>query len=284
MYSVNIIRFGGNKMLSDFYHALDSSEQIGKNIVIPDSSHKALYLSEHGELFCYSGIYGRDKNGVYFQSWPYYLWGKDTKSCEEYIKGFFMIRDGCILLTGFVDHDFYNGKRYKQLSNYVVRMPVANTCYFGIEKRIETNNSWYFEENEELSRACFGLTYCELEYLVKVYAERLGVCNEYMQYPRITRSMNSDNFCDITGIWIPPKFPYIAFNNSGYSFSHVSLYGFYRHIGVMLSMGSDTIASQIFEHKTFGNEIISRIKQIDDHFPFEIKVTREYIIPEMYVE
>lgn len=49
-------------------------------------------------------------------------------------------------------------------------------------------------------------------------------------------------------------------------------------------MGSDTIPSQIFEHKTFSNEIISRIEQIDDYFPFEIKVTREYIIPEMYVE
>ena len=38
---------------------------------------------------------------------------------------------------------------------------------------------------------------------------------------------------------------------------------------------------RLFEYKTFSNEIISRIKQIDDYFPFEIKVTREYIIPEM---
>jgi hypothetical protein len=38
---------------------------------------------------------------------------------------------------------------------------------------------------------------------------------------------------------------------------------------------------RLFEYKTFSNEIISRIKQINDHFPFEIKVTREYIIPEM---
>lgn len=211
------------------------------------------------------------------------MWQAYTKLWETY-KRFFRIKDGCILLTGFVDHEFYNNERYKQLRNYIVRMPVANTCYFGIERRIKTKDSWYFEENEELSRACFGLTYSELEYVVKVYAKRLGICNEYLQYPQITRSMNNDNFCDITGIWIPPEFPYIAFNDSGYSFSHVSLYGFYRHIGVMLSTGSGTVASEIFEHKTFGNEIINRIKQIDDDFPFEIKVTREYVVPEVYVE
>lgn len=271
-------------MLSELYQTIDSSEQMGKDIIIPDSSMKALYISEYGELFCYPGICSRDRGRVSFESWPYYLHNKHTQSCGKYIKGFFRIKKGCILLTGFVDHEFYNNKRYKQLVNYVVHMPEANNCYFGIEKRIETKDSWHFEENEELSRACFGLTYSELEYLVKVYAERLGIYNQYSQYPRITCSMKDDNFCDITGIWIPPKFPYIAFNDSGYSFSHVSLYGFYRHIGVMLSMGSNTVASQIFEHKTFGNEIISCIKRIDDNFPFEIKVTREYVVPEMYVE
>lgn len=266
-------------MLSDFYQTLDSPEQIGKNIVIPDSSHEALYLSECGELFCYFGIYGKDKSQVSFERWPYYLKGKHTKNCEKYIKGFFRIQDGCILLTRFVDQEFYNDKRYKQLGNYIVRMPVANTCYFGIERRIETKNSWCFEENKELSRACFGLTYRELAHLVKIYSEKLGKCNEYVQYPRITRSMSSDNFCDITSIWIPPKFPYIAFDDSGYSFSHVSLYGFYRHIGVMLSMGSDTVASKILENKTFSNEIIGRIKQMYDYFPFAVKVTQEYVTP-----
>ncbi len=97
-----------------------------------------------------------------------------------------------------------------------------------------------------MSRARFGLTYNELEYFIKIYAERLGMDNGYTQFPKITRSMNKDNFCDITGIWIPPKFPYIAFNNSGYVFSHVSLYRFYRHIGVMLPMNENTVATQIF--------------------------------------
>lgn len=136
----------------------------------------------------------------------------------------------------------------------------------------------YFEENEELSRACFGLTYSELEYLVRVYSERLGICNAYTQFPRITRSMNKHNFCDITGVWIPPKFPYIAFNKSKYAFSHVSLYGFYRHVGAMLAMGSNTRASQIFERKTFCSKIIRRIRRFDDYFPYGVKATRELLI------
>lgn len=64
----------------------------------------------------------------------------------------------------------------------------------------------------------------------------------------------------------------------------MSLYGFYRCIIVMILMGLNTLASKIFEHKTFENEIISNIKQSDDYFPFEIKVTREYVVFQMHVE
>jgi hypothetical protein len=268
-------------MLSELYQTIDSPEEQGKRIVLPDSSTKAIYLSQRGELFCYSGIYGRDKDKVSFHSWPYYLHGKHTTSCGKHMKGLFRIKNGCIMLTGFIDHEFYNNSRYKQLVNYIMRLPTVNNSYFGIEKRIETEGSWYFEENKELSRACFGLSYSELEFLVKVYAEKLGTYNSYAQYPRITRSLKNDNYCDITGSWIPAGFPYISFNDSGYAFAHVSLFGFYRHVGAMLSMGK---SSQIFEHETFGNEIINRIKHIDDFFPFELIVTREYVVPEMYVQ
>lgn len=262
-------------MLTELYQAIDSPEEQGKSIVLPNASIKVLYLSERGELFCYSGICNRDKERVYFEGWPYYLCGKHTKDCKKYIKGLFRIKNGCILLSQFIDHEIFNDLNYKQLSNYIVRMPVANTCYFGIESRNEGD----FEENEELSRACFGLTYSELDYIVKVYAERLGVRNQYIQYPRITRSMKNDNFCDITGVWIPAKFPYITFGDG--DFSHVSLYGFYRHMGALLSMG---IKSQLLVQKTFNTEIINRIKQISYYLPFEIIVTREYIVPNLYVE
>jgi hypothetical protein len=124
-------------MLSDFYKTINCLEQFGKNIVIPDSPYEALYLSEHGELFCYVGIYSKGKDNVSLHGWPYYLNQKPAKACGKYIKGFFRISKGCILLTGFVDHKFYNHSKYKILENYAVHFPVVNSCYFGINKKVE---------------------------------------------------------------------------------------------------------------------------------------------------
>lgn len=261
--------------LRDFYQQLDSIEQSGKDIVIPSFPYDAIYLSEHGELFCYVGVYSKDKDNI-FERWPHFLVGKHSKDCNKYINGFFRIKDGCILLSEFIDHEFYNDKKYKSLNKYVVHLPVANSCYFGVQKRIETNNSWCFEENEELTRACFGLTFDELSYLTKFYAENFGIYNDYIQFPRLTRSMKNDNFCDITEIWIPPKFPYIAFGDSGYDFSHVSLFGFYRHIGALLSIRYTPLA-QIFKNDTSLEEIIRKVVRINDYFSFERKVTREIV-------
>ena len=261
----------------DFYQNLDIIEQVGKDIVIPDSSHDAIYLSEGGKLFCYTGIHIKDRDSVFFNGWPYYLVGKHSGDCKQFINGFFRIKDGCILLSNFIDHDFYSKDKYKLLSNYAIRLPVANNCYFGIQKRIATKTSWWFEENKELTRACFGMTYNELIYLAKFYAEKLGIYNGYVQYPRITRSMNNNNFCDTTGIWIPPKFPYVTFCNSGYDFSHISLYGFYRHIGALLSIGQHTYLAQMFTKDSSVEEIAGMVKRINDYFPLEKKVTREII-------
>ena len=63
-------------MLAELYKTIDSPEQLGKGIVLPDNSSKALYLSQYGELFCYGGIYSEDDREVMFQRWPYYLHGK----------------------------------------------------------------------------------------------------------------------------------------------------------------------------------------------------------------
>lgn len=271
-------------MLSDLYHMIDSPEMQGNSITIPEASSNAIYLSRGGELFCYTGIYRRESDEVSFHSWPYYLQGKHTANCEKYIKGLFRVKNGCILLTGFVDHEFYNNKIYKHLENYIMRLPSVNNTYFGIEKRIETGNSWRFEENEELSRACFGLSYFELSYLVQMYAERLGIKNSFSQYPRITRSLKNDHYCEITGAWIPTGFPYITFNGNGYTFSHVSLFGFYRHVSALLSMGTNIFAAKESQQEQLSNEILNRVIEIDDYFPFEIIVTREYIVPDMYVK
>lgn len=269
-------------MLFEFYKNLDAPEQLGGDILIPSHHTEALYISENGELFCYTGIYSRDAKEVSFHSWPYYLRGKNAGKCKNVIKGFLRLKTGCILITDFLDQELHSTRKFKQLKNYVVRLPTANSCYFGIEKRIETANSWYFEEDEELSRSCFGLTSQELEFIVQVYAQRLGVFNDYIQYPRVTRSMKNDNFCDITGLWIPPQFPYVTFSESGCPYSHISLNGFYHHVNVMLSMGNHTMGTKIFMHEIPSNNAIDRIQEIDDYFPSDIKITREHIVPDAY--
>lgn len=121
------------------------------------------------------------------------------------------------------------------------------------------------------------------EQVVKIYAHRLGIFNDYIQYPRITRSMKNDNFCDITGLWIPPKFPYITFNGSGDTYSHVSLYGFYRHVDIMISIGRNSLASKFFTHEVPDSEAMNKLHLIEDYFSPGIKVTREHIFPDAYI-
>ncbi len=266
-------------MLTDLYKKLKTPEHKGKDIVLPEYSTRALYLSERGEFFAFVGIYCKDAKQILLESWPYYLAGKHTKNLGKYIKGLFRIKFGCILISAFLDHEIYYDKNFKQLpDDYFIKMTVVNDCYFGVVVREENESI----ENEELTRQCFGLTYSQLSYFLEKYAEKLGVKNQYLQYPRITRSINRDNFCDITGLWIPPSFPYIAFND-GYDFSHVSLFGFYRFIGALLSTYSNVI-QQLFEQEPLCAEIIRHIKNINNYFPFEQKVTREHVYPMGVIE
>ncbi|MNC28974.1 hypothetical protein D3C75_772060 [compost metagenome] len=72
-------------------------------------------------------------------------------------------------------------------------------------------------------------------------------------------------------------------NSSGNSYSHVSLYGFYRHVDIMLSMGRNTLASKIFTHEMPNSEVLNQLHLIEDYFPIGIKVTREHIYSDTYI-
>lgn len=261
-------------MLAEFYKTIDASEELGENISIPEYG-PALYLSDRGVMFCYMGIVSREKSGAHLNGWPYYLHGKSAKKSKQLIKGFYRLQAGRILLTNFLDHELYGEAKFKRLENYIVSLPIANSCEFGIVNRINSEHLSYFEENKLMSRACFGLTYDELKQVVEIYAQRLGIFNDYGQYPRITRSMKKDNFCDITGLWIPPKFLYITFNGNGYTYSHVSLHGFYHHVNVLLSMGNNTLASKIFTHEIPDLEALNHLQLIEDCSFSGIKVIRD---------
>jgi len=213
--------------MPNIFEQYDSIEQLGSEIVIPDS-FPAIFVSENNEVYCYIGIFlDEERNSEMLYMNPYYMQGKhstDKKIMKE-IRGFFQITNGYIVLDNFVDNQ-YSNKKYKN-TNTFIRYPIAADTYYGVWKE-------YNDEDEALTKAVFGLTYNELYEVLDGYAEILGTKNMYGQYPRLTRSIRAVNFCDITGGLIPSQFPYITFAQSGYDFSHVSLWGFYRHLQLLM--------------------------------------------------
>jgi len=129
-----------------------------------------------------------------------------------------------------------------------------------------------------VTRYIWGLTHDELDYFLRVYAEVFGafVSNLDYQYPRLTRS-RCDNYCEITDLWIPKYFPYITFNGSGFIFSHVSLFGFYQYIRMLLVRREHSILYQALTQKRFTEKIIDDIMDISDYFPFAKKVIQRDI-------
>ena len=68
----------------------------------------------------------------------------------------------------------------------------------------------YDDEDEDLTRKIFGLTYDELTELLDAYAKIMGTYRDFYTYPKLTRSIKNTNFCDMTELWIPKTFPYVA--------------------------------------------------------------------------
>lgn len=259
--------------MTDLFERYDVPSQKSSEIVITDHSHN-IYVSESDEVFCYVGIIFNDeqRSGVNLNGFPYFMCGKHSTDMKwaGKIKGFLRIINGCIVIGDYVDNKYNSKEKYK-LVNRFVRYPIAGT-YYGVmecEKIIE---------DVELTRKVFGLTYDELESVVECYAKVLGIYNEYDQYPRLTRSVRSSNRCDLTDLWIPEKFPYITFKESGYDFSHVSLWGFYRHIQLLMEKNESSRLGRALITAGVKEEILQLLLQIDDYsFNLFSKVTWDMI-------
>lgn len=88
--------------------------------------------------------------------------------------------------------------------------------------------------DKELTRRLFGGTCDDIESVAKALARVIGRgFHEMVQLPRVTFSKTRNNSCDLTGCLIPKDFPYLAFDQSQYAWSHVSLFGFYRLLGFL---------------------------------------------------
>ena len=253
--------------MDNLFHRYEAIEQQGSEITIPDY-FPAIYVSEDNDIYCYMGIFlNETQRDVRLHMNPYYMHGKhstDNKFAAQ-IKGFFRIISGYIAVDHFIDNQ-YRDMKYKKVDAHI-SFPVAAETYFGVLINRD--------EDEMLTRAIFGSTYSELSSILEGYAKILGTYNMYTQYPRITRSVRSMNYCDITDVLIPEQFPYVTFGDSGHDFSHVSLWGFYRYIKLLLSDSTTSQIGKALLKADVSETVMDVILRITD-YPYHLsKITKE---------
>ena len=254
--------------LFDSYDVLPvkgSDITIGKNF--PE-----IFVSDTDEVFCYFGIClaGDEcwRKSLFMH--PHYMQGRHStdKEISKEIQGFYRIADGCIVLDQYVDNRFGRDRTYKKIE-VGIKLLGPYTYYAVLMDR---------KEEENLTRAVFGLTHKEITQLLDAYAKVMGTCTEYITYPKLTRSMKATNYCDMVDLWIPETFPYIAFCESGYDFSHVSLWGFYRHIQLLTGCMLDSVFSQVLMKAGASEKVLKQVFNVGRAFYSQTKVTRTVLM------
>lgn len=140
--------------------------------------------------------------------------------------GFIKLYQGVLHRGSFLRDDSY----YQPVSDKWLVLPKGTDGYFGIIDR-DTR-----DEDAELTRKIFGASIEDITEVATALAQTIGRGHhEMLRLPRVTFSKTRDNTCDISGCLIPSNFPYIAFDQAQYAWSHVSLYGFYRLLGFLCS-------------------------------------------------
>lgn len=245
----------------------DVEPVIGKDITIGEYFPE-IFISDTDTIFCYSGICMSDMERRSRDSFmrPYYMRGMHStdKKISKEITGFYRIVDGCIVLDNYIDANFYSKHLYKKI-DCGIRFPAPDNYY-----AVLVNG----EEDAYLTREIFGLTHEEITSLLEAYAEVMGTNRIYSAYPRLTKSPRSVNYCDITELWIPEGFPYVAFNDSGYHFSHVSLWGFYRHIQLLTGYKMNSIFSIALLKHGASEEALSRVFNTGTRSSYQSKITK----------
>ena len=252
--------------MGELFNRFDVEVIQGKDITIGDYFPE-IFVSENDEVFCYGGICLSDRERRRQASFmhPYYMIGKHSEDAliSDKISAFYRIAEGCIILDNYVDSHLYKERLFKKI-NAGVRFPQPDSYYAVFADRVE---------HDGLTRAVFGLTYEELTSLLEAYAKVMGTYSDYFTYPKLTRSVRNENCCDMTDAWIPEKFPYIAFSESGYEFSHVSLWAWYRHIQLLTGCKTDSTFSRALLKYGAAEDILNRVFTIGRSIYYQTKVT-----------
>ena len=215
-----------------------------------------VFVTEKDEVLCFAGVCLKDdtRPQSLFMN-PYYFDGKHStdKDIADTIAAFYRITDGCIVREKYVDNGYYSNRLLKRI-NCIIKFPSAYSEY-----AVLVNDT----EDEKLTRKIFGLTQGELIQLLDAYAKVMGTGDEYSKLPRLTRNTRISNYCEVTDVWIPEQFPYVAFAERGCDFSHVSLYGLYRHIQLLTGYDINSVFARALIRSGASETTLDRVLGID---------------------
>lgn len=230
--------------MESIYQRIEEEEIMCKDVLLPEC-FPAIYIDEYDKIYCYYGIL--DKNRFLLESYPYWLKKQSPVEAKKHIRGYFRVENGLILIDEkFIDEKSLFKKEVKcKKITAKIQLSGPNNMSYGIcyEKSKEIE--------EELTKKIFGISYDDLSQLMYHFNDCFKMIKQscYSRFPSITRSIHSDNYCDITEIWIPAGFPYIAFSKSGEYYSHISLYGFYQQVKfITLNDLSSSISKKLIEN------------------------------------
>ena len=254
------------------YEKINEEEILCKNLKLP-KCFPEIYIDEYDNVFCYIGVV--DKDRISLNSSPYYLQEKKSSEAKKYIRGYFKIQNGEIVIDNkFIDEkNSFNDDAKCKIISANVHFPTPNDMSFAIYC------NKYPELDDEITRKVFGLTYKETKELLIHFNDIFQISKTnsfYNKYPSITRSISSDNFCDISDLWIPKGYPYISFNESDYIYSHVSLYSFYNTIKFITNYSLESPISKKLLELGLNKNILENLFKFDNDIFSNIKITKSY--------
>lgn len=190
--------------------------------------HDSIAVSSSGEAFFYVGYRREDQP----HDIPYYavsVAARDGRKEDS--------RRLVRFIGGTLTFDFFlrAHETYQLIDDRFVALPSGADSYFGV--LIKGSRA----EDENLTRQLFGATINELSAVAAAFGELTGrVSRSYSEAGRVTFSRSRNNDCDVSACLIPRNFPYLAFEQAQYDWSHISLYGFYRLLAFLCSGGRES--------------------------------------------
>jgi hypothetical protein len=234
---------------------------LGKDIDLSLWHDSEIAIDMNGRVYCYVGYKSeKEHNHLPYYSPSVALRERDGRTSFRFVELF----QGSLSVSGFFRDDQF----YQVLSDRRVVFPRGSISYFGVLSRDRGT------EDATLTRAVFGGTHEEIEGVATAFAKVSGRSyHEMARLPRLTFSKTQDNRCDVSGCLIPKNFPYIAFEDAQYSWSHVSLHGFYRLLAFLCPPSRPSPIAQAMVSSGITEDVLKRFSENTDHIAYPLPST-----------